>query len=71
MRPAKLTCEHASYNQDMTIRCSKLGDACANQRWCAGKGWCVLTEHAGNCPARKGEDNGRKAKAAPKRRNKV
>ena len=71
MRPAKLTCPHAKYNERMYIGCEKTGDLCAHQRWCDGKGWCVLTEPAGDCPARKEKTNEREAKTAKKRRNKV
>ena len=72
MKPAKLTCPYARYGENMVIQCAKTEDACAHQRYCMSKGWYVLTEQAGNCPARKEEDNERKtAKAAKKRRNKV
>lgn len=83
MKPVKLTCPYARYNFTMHIDCMKTAGPCANQRWCAGKGWCVLTEQAAQCPAarpaakpagepaKEAKDNERKAKAAPKRRNKV
>ena len=71
MKPAKLTCPHAKYDSQMHIQCEKTGDLCAHQRWCAYKGWCVLTDKADNCTARREETNERKTKAAPKRRNKV
>lgn len=71
MQPKTLTCPHAKYNSQMYINCEKIGDMCAHQRWCDGKGWCILTDQAGNCPARRDDINERKAKAAPKRRNKV
>lgn len=70
MRP-KLNCPNAKYNSDMMINCSKRDEPCAHQRWCTCKGWAVLTDQAGNCPARKEEENGRKRKTAAKRRNKV
>lgn len=72
MKPAKLTCPYAKYDERMHIKCEKVSDMCAHQRWCSSKGWCVLTDQAGNCPARKEENTDeRKAKTAPKRRNKV
>lgn len=71
MTPAKLTCPHARYNEKMYIRCEKIGDMCAHQRWCAGKGWCILTDQADDCPARREETNERKTKTASKRRNKI
>lgn len=76
MKPAKLTCPYAHYDERMYIRCDKNSDMCAHQRWCNGKGWCVLTDQAGACPARvetdrKDGNNERKVKTAPKRRNKV
>lgn len=71
MLPKKLTCPHARYNERMYIHCEKRGELCAHQRWCAGKGWCVLTEQAGDCPARKEKNDEREVKATPKRRNKV
>ena len=68
----RLSCPHAQYAEGMVIHCAKADDLCAHQRYCMSKGWYVLTEQAGNCPARKEEDNERKtAKAAKKRRNKV
>ena len=71
VKPAKLTCPYARYNAGMHINCEKTGDLCAHQRWCDGKGWCVLTDQAGECPARKEKKDERKAKAASKRRNEV
>lgn len=71
MKPAKLTCPHAHYNERMYINCEKTDDLCAHQRWCNGKGWCILTDQAGDCPARKEKKNEREVKATPKRRNKV
>ena len=68
----RLTCPHARYAEGMVIECSKADDLCAHQRYCMSKGWYVLTDQAGNCPARKDEINERKtAKADKKRRNKV
>lgn len=67
MRIDKLTCPHASYDSQMSIQCSKLGDYCAQQRWCAYKGWAVLTDRASECSARKDETHERKAKASKKR----
>lgn len=72
MTPAKLTCPHAKYDDKMHIQCEKVGDMCAHQRWCMSKGWCVLTDQADVCPARKEEnDNERKTQTTKKRRNKV
>ena len=71
MKAAKLTCPHAKYDAQMHIHCAKTGEGCAHQRWCAGKGWCVLTDQAGACPARREETNERKAETTKKRRNKV
>lgn len=71
MKPAKLTCPYAKYNSQMHIDCEKSNELCTHQRWCNGKGWCVLTDQAGDCPARREETHERKGKAAPKRRNQV
>lgn len=71
MRPAKLTCPQARYDDDMHIQCAKRGEPCAFQRWCNGKGWCVLTDGAADCPARRDENHVRKAETVKKRRNKV
>ena len=70
----RLSCPYARYAAQMHIMCTKTADLCAHQRYCMGKGWYVLTEQAGNCPARKEiEKNGTRqnAKASKKRRNKV
>lgn len=67
----RLDCPKAAYTADMTIQCSATGELCAHQRWCNGKGWALLTDQAGACPARKDDTSERKAKAAKKRRNKV
>ena len=69
MRAAKLLCEHASYNRDMTIQCAKTGTGCAHQKWCMMTGWAKLTEQWASCPVRKEQTNERKT--AKKRRNKV
>ena len=71
MKPAKLTCPYAKYDGRMYINCEKTGELCAHQRWCDGKGWSILTDQAGDCPARKEKKDERKVKATPKRRNKV
>jgi hypothetical protein len=55
MTQAKLTCPHAKYDARMHIRCDKIGDMCAHQRWCMSKGWCTLTVQADKCPARRVE----------------
>ena len=70
----RLTCPHARYAEGMVIQCAKADDLCAHQRWCMSKGWAVLTDQAGNCPARKENDNNvprQNDKASKKRRNKV
>ena len=68
----RLTCPHARYAEGMVIQCAKADDLCAHQRYCMSKGWYVLTDQAGNCPARKEESNERETvKTAKKRRNKV
>lgn len=69
----KLTidCPYGSYNAQMQIMCAKTSDICAHQRYRSCKGWWILTDQAGACPARKDDTNDRKAKTAPKRRNKV
>lgn len=71
VRPAKLTCPNAKYNSRMYIECAKDGGECAHQRWCAGKGWCVLTEQAADCPARREDDHEQRAKTVKKRRDEV
>ena len=73
MKPAKLTCPYARYNSKMYIDCAKTGEMCGHQRWCADKGWCVMTDGAARCKAasEEAEPNERKAKTAKKRRNKV
>lgn len=70
----RLTCPYARYGEGMVIHCAKADDLCAHQRYCMSKGWYVLTDQAGNCPARKeNEDNGtrKKTTASKKRRNKI
>lgn len=68
----RLNCPYARYGERMAIQCTKAGDLCAHQRYCMSKGWYVLTDQAGACPARRDESNERKAvKATAKRRNKV
>ena len=68
----RLTCPHARYAEGMVIQCTRRDEPCAHQRYCMSKGWYVLTDQAGNCPARKEESNERKTvKATAKRRNKV
>lgn len=68
----RLNCPYARYGERMAIQCTKADDLCAHQRYCMSKGWYVLTDQAGNCPARKDESNERKvAKTTAKRRNKV
>lgn len=52
-----LNCPRARYDREMRITCSA-GELCAHQRYLRCKGWCVLTEQAGRCPLRKGEEHG-------------
>ena len=68
----RLSCPNARYGERMVIQCAKADDLCAHQRYCMSKGWYVLTDQAGNCPARKDENHERETvKTAKKRRNKV
>ena len=68
----RLNCPNARYGEEMVIQCVKTGEPCAHQRYCMSKGWNVLTDQAGACPARKDENHERKTdKTATKRRNKV
>lgn len=59
-----LTCPKSKYDADMRIRCTVADDLCAHQRYKPCKGWCVLTEQAEQCPARKDENSkiGRKTR---------
>ena len=70
MRP-RLECPHARHNRDMCIICTKRDEPCAHQRWCMSKGWAVLTDMAGNCPARKDDGNERTQQAAARRSDAV
>ena len=63
MRP-RLDCPHARHNREMYIECAKREELCSHQRWCMSKGWAVLTDRAGSCPARKEDDNGHQDTAA-------
>ena len=56
MKP-KLSCPYARHDARMCIQCTKLEGACTHQRWCMSKGWAVLTDQAGKCPARKENEN--------------
>ena len=68
----RLRCPYARYTEGMVIQCTKRDEPCAHQRYCMSKGWYVLTDQAGNCPARKEDNHERKtSKATAKRRNKV
>ena len=72
MMDLTLECPHAKYDREMRITCRKTGELCSHQRFKPCKGWCVLTEQAGACPARKEEDHERTTvKTAKKRRNAV
>jgi len=71
MKP-RLSCPYARYDAQMCIECTRRDEPCAHQRYCMSKGWNVLTDQAGACPARKDENHERKTdKATAKRRNKV
>ena len=63
MKP-KLSCPHARHDARMYIECIKREEPCAHQRWCMSKGWAILTDKAGNCPARKDDDDERAEQAA-------
>lgn len=63
MKP-KLSCPHARHDARMYIECIKREEPCAHQRWCMSKGWAILTERAGSCPARKDEIDERAEQAA-------
>ena len=68
----RLSCPNARYGEGMVILCTRRDEPCAHQRYCMSKGWNVLTDQAGACPARKDENHERKTvKATAKRRNKV
>lgn len=70
----RLNCPNARYGEGMVIQCAKADDLCAHQRYCMSKGWYVLTDQAGNCPARKEKGNNvprQNDKASKKRRDKV
>lgn len=60
-----LDCPRAEYREGMRIYCRATGDLCAHQRFKPCKGWCVLTDGAKRCPARKGDERGAKPSAAP------
>ena len=63
MRPDKLTCPRASYDDEMRIRCDD-GGLCGHQRYKPCKGWCVLTDQAARCPLRKDDGHGQKSETA-------
>lgn len=58
-----LSCPRASYDREMRILCGD-GGLCGHQRYMPCKGWCVLTDQAGRCPLRKGDEHGEDIKAA-------
>ena len=66
MRP-NLSCPYARHDAQMMVDCTKRGEPCAHQRWCMSKGWAVLTDMAGNCPARKGVNDGEDRETASQR----
>lgn len=49
----KLECPYARYNAEMRIMCDKLKGLCGHQRYRPCKGWCVLSDGAAGCTARK------------------
>ena len=55
-----LSCPRASYDGEMRITCGA-GGLCGHQRYLRCKGWCVLTEQAGQCPRRKEDGHGKDA----------
>jgi len=63
MKP-RLSCPYARYAVQMWIDCARRDEPCAHQRYCMSKGWNVLTDQAGNCPARKDDGNEREQAAA-------
>ena len=68
MSTPTLACPHARYVAGMRIECERLKELCAHQRWCMSKGWAVLTDQAGRCPAREDDYCEREtAEAAAKR----
>lgn len=60
-----LECPHAKYVRGMRILCRRFDDLCAHQRYLQCKGWCVLTEQAKRCPARRGDLDGADNATAP------
>ena len=66
MKP-KLNCPYARHDAQMMVNCNKLGEPCTHQRWCMSKGWSVLTDYAGRCPARKDDEHGADREAAQER----
>lgn len=70
MRP-RLNCPHARHDAQMCIFCTLRDEPCAHQRWCMSKGWAVLTDQAGRCPARKEDDNERTQQATAGHSNAV
>ena len=67
----RLNCPNARYGEGMVIQCAKADDLCAHQRYCMRKGWYVLTDMAGNCPARKDDGNERAQQTAARHSNAV
>lgn len=58
MRQPGLSCPHASYGEQMKIRCSRSGGApCAFQYFKACKGWWALRPNAEDCRLRRKEEN--------------
>ena len=68
MKP-RFSYPYARFDARMCIECAKLEEPCAHQRWCMSKGWAVLTDQAGKCPARKDDNHDGKTTAATKRRD--
>ena len=53
-----LSCPHASYGEQMKIRCSRSNGApCAFQYFRACKGWWALRPNADSCLLRRKEEN--------------
>lgn len=58
MRYPALTCPHASYGEQMKIRCSRSNGApCAFQYFRTCKGWWELRPNADKCLLRRKEEN--------------
>lgn len=59
-----LDCPKARYDERMRIVCKAADGLCGHQRFKPCVGWCVLTEQAGRCPLRKGDEHGKEPETA-------